>query len=245
MIYDWNFAERAVCAEKEKYELVDLIGTILDMASESRREGLFSMERHLKNKSKPFLFKLGIKLMLEGADATMLRSILETHILTGNYRGLELIKRIIILEGLFLIRDCVSPSLIGERLYSFLGENYHKLLDSKKLDDLEDFLDTISTRGPIDAETAQLEGIFEVVSGKKISRILNELNTEKLAIALEGSGGKVINEIFDNIDKEKAVMLHQLLRSNAASNIEVIAATQEEIRDLILNRIKEKRIFKF
>jgi hypothetical protein len=214
------------------------------MAAVSRREGLFALESELYDSSNPFFLRLGIKLILDGAETDTLRKILETHIFAGDYSGFELLMRTVILEGLFMIRDCVSPSFIGERLYAFLGEDFHKLLDSKKSHDLDDFLDTIVNREPLNPETAVLETIFDLIDGKKISKILNSINTEKLALALEGSGGKVITEIFASIEEEKAMMLYQILRGNTASNTEVITAAQEEIRDYILDKLKNKRIFK-
>jgi chemotaxis protein MotA len=56
----------------------DLIGRIVKMAEEARREGILGLERDLGVSRNPF-FRKALQLVIDGTEVTVLRSILETE----------------------------------------------------------------------------------------------------------------------------------------------------------------------
>lgn len=62
-----------------KYDHFETIEQIVTMAERARRDGILGLEANLKSITNPF-FKKALKLVIDGTEVTVLRSILETEI---------------------------------------------------------------------------------------------------------------------------------------------------------------------
>lgn len=68
-----------VAFSRKRYDGVEIIGTLVDFAESSRREGLLALEEKAQNLDEEFL-KKGIQLVVDGTDAELVRSILEIEL---------------------------------------------------------------------------------------------------------------------------------------------------------------------
>ena len=122
MIYDWNYHKRVQCSKEEKEKCAELIQKIISLTDKAKREGLLALEDDLSEIKWPLLQK-GVGLVVDGIDPELIRKTMEISILSGNYKGRELIERCIIAGGVILMQDIANPQLIREFLTSFIGEN--------------------------------------------------------------------------------------------------------------------------
>lgn len=65
--------------QNQEYDFTALIDQIVQLADQARREGLLSLEQNLSEIQDPFL-KLGVQLVIDGVEGTLLRDLLETEI---------------------------------------------------------------------------------------------------------------------------------------------------------------------
>jgi flagellar motor component MotA len=65
---------------------------------------------------------LGILLVVEGNEASQVENCLLTALHAGEYRGVELVKRLIIVTGVMSIHEGENPSTLEILLSTYLGE---------------------------------------------------------------------------------------------------------------------------
>ncbi|MDH7578067.1 MAG: flagellar motor protein [Bacillota bacterium] len=65
--------------QERRYNYVSLIQEIVRLADQARREGLLSLEQSLQEIEDPFL-KLGLQLVIDGTEGTLLRDLLEMEV---------------------------------------------------------------------------------------------------------------------------------------------------------------------
>lgn len=68
-----------IAFRRQEYDFVSLIDVIVQLADQARREGLLSLEQNLSDIQDPFL-RLGIQLVIDGVEGTLLQDLLETEI---------------------------------------------------------------------------------------------------------------------------------------------------------------------
>lgn len=70
---------RVLFSDNKAYEPAELIGIIVDMAAQARREGLLSLEASIADLKDPFI-KKGLQLVIDGQDEEFVREFLETEL---------------------------------------------------------------------------------------------------------------------------------------------------------------------
>jgi len=146
MIYDWEFRERSQCSDEEKNECMAVISNIISLAIKARHLGLLTLVKNIEETTS-FLLKKGIQLIVDGVKHHTVRTILEFYILTGGYRGKELLQRCLILEGVLAILDGVHPKVIKEILLSLLGEDGNEDYEAQLETMNADFINEIKEMG--------------------------------------------------------------------------------------------------
>jgi chemotaxis protein MotA len=68
-----------ICFQSRQYDFHSLIDEIVRLSDQARREGLLSLEQNFEEISDPFL-KLGVQLVIDGVEGTLLQGLLETDI---------------------------------------------------------------------------------------------------------------------------------------------------------------------
>jgi chemotaxis protein MotA len=121
MLRDLALAAKAACSREDQESLVPLVKQLRDLGEIAFKRGLLALEGELLQIRDPFL-KLGIQLIVDKTEPENVRDILDSDIYYNESNGRELLKKIIIREGLLRIQagDNARNIMICTRV--FLGK---------------------------------------------------------------------------------------------------------------------------
>ena len=121
MLRDLALAAKAACSREDQESLVPLVKQLRDLGEIAFKRGLLALEGELLQIKDPFL-KLGIQLIVDKTEPENVRDILDSDIYYNESNGRELLKKIIIREGLLRIQagDNARNIMICTRI--FLGK---------------------------------------------------------------------------------------------------------------------------
>ena len=197
MIYDWQFKERCQCSTEDKKECMAVVSTILSLGIKARHLGLLTLVKNIEETTF-FLLKKGIQLIVDGVKHETVRKILEFYILTGDYRGKELIQRCLILEGVLAILDGVHPKVIKEILLSILGEDdfegFEEQLEKLNADFMKDIQETEDSAESMLSHDI-LQEMLSMAMGNDMQQ--NSVNDPEIAQARDK-----LDEILSDFKKE-------------------------------------------
>ena len=121
MIRDLALAAKAACSLEDQISLVPLVFQLKDLAEKATKSGLLALESELSQISDPFL-NLGIQLIIDRVEADNLQDILDSDIYYNESNGRQLMKKIIIREGLLRIQAGDTPRNVLICTKIFLGK---------------------------------------------------------------------------------------------------------------------------
>lgn len=121
MIRDLALAAKAACSKEDQESLIPIVENLKKMAELSNKAGLLALENELTNISDPFL-NLGVQLIIDKVEAQNITDILDSDIYYNESNGRELLKKIIIREGLLRIQAGDSPRNVLICTKIFLGK---------------------------------------------------------------------------------------------------------------------------
>jgi hypothetical protein len=137
MDYFYNsleFNNRSKLSEKEKIELNEFIFSILELYKQYSQKNFDILGSKIINQI--YLLKIGLKILsniqsFENSNEKVSRfyiidKIIKFNILSGNYRSLDFLKKIIIMEFFIGIEKTSSIRILKEKIISICGENYRK-----------------------------------------------------------------------------------------------------------------------
>ena len=230
MEYDLEFAHKIKCSKEDKRHCLDLVSFLLALAKKARTYGMLALAKDAEETSS-FLLSKGIQLATDGAKPSVVRSVLEFYILSGDYSGKDLLERCIILEGVLAIQDGLHPKLLKELLLSFFGEQDYDIfkeeLTRTSKHDLEEYL-----RGIEESEAGSLTGfklsnIVLKMDDATVEEILKEMNTSDLAKAVKDLNGKALTKLFTKMPQKGAVALKEAFEAmDSVSKAEISEAQQ-------------------
>ncbi|ADW18143.1 hypothetical protein Despr_1995 [Desulfobulbus propionicus DSM 2032] len=121
MLRDLALAAKAACSKEDQESLVPLVQQLRDLGEVAFKRGLLALEGELMQIKDPFL-KLGIQLIVDKTEPENVQDILDSDIYYNESNGRELLKKIIIREGLLRIQagDNARNILICTKI--FLGK---------------------------------------------------------------------------------------------------------------------------
>jgi len=121
MLRDLALAAKAACSREDQESLVPLVKDLRDLGEVACKRGLLALEGELMQIKDPFL-KLGIQLIVDKTEPENVQDILDADIYYNESNGRELLKKIIIREGLLRIQagDNARNILICTKV--FLGK---------------------------------------------------------------------------------------------------------------------------
>jgi hypothetical protein len=236
MNYDWAFARRIRCSAEDRRQCLHLISEILLLAKKARSLGLLSLIETIENCPNRFL-KRGLQLIVDGEKPHAVREILEITILSGGFRGKQLLERCIILEGLMAIQGGLNPNSIRELLLAFLGEEgsqaYEAEFEADTVGALDGFLKTMGQSQPPCPAPSQLNLLFNKLSDEQIQECLKEISTADLAKALKRMNAKTQMRIFNTLPKRGALFLRETLEQMDRVPPAAVAEAQERIEAVL------------
>lgn len=121
MLRDLALAAKAACSREDQESLIPMVKQLRELGEIAFKKGLLALEGELQQLKDPFL-KLGIQLIVDKTDPENVQDILDSDIYYNESNGRELLKKIIIREGLLRIQagDNARNILICTKI--FLGK---------------------------------------------------------------------------------------------------------------------------
>ncbi len=121
MLRDLALAAKAACSKEDQESLVPMVQQLRDLGEIAFKRGLLALEGELMQIRDPFL-KLGVQLIVDKTEPENVQDILDADIYYNESNGRELLKKIIIREGLLRIQagDNARNILICTKI--FLGK---------------------------------------------------------------------------------------------------------------------------
>ena len=121
MLRDLALAAKAACSREDQESLIPIVKQLRELGDIAVKRGLLALEGELQQIKDPFL-KLGIQLIVDKTETDNIRDILDSDIYYNESNGRELLKKIIIREGLLRIQagDNARNILICTKI--FLGK---------------------------------------------------------------------------------------------------------------------------
>ncbi len=121
MLRDLALAAKAACSKEDQESLVPMVKQLRDLGEIAFKRGLLALEGGLMQIRDPFL-KLGVQLIVDKTEPENVQDILDADIYYNESNGRELLKKIIIREGLLRIQagDNARNILICTKI--FLGK---------------------------------------------------------------------------------------------------------------------------
>jgi chemotaxis protein MotA len=121
MLRDLTLAAKAACSQEDQESLVSIVRVLKDMGDKAKKRGLLSLEDEQASVEDRF-FRLGLQLIIDQTEPDIVRDILDSDIYYNESNGRELLKKIIIREGLLRIQAGDTPRNILICTKIFLGK---------------------------------------------------------------------------------------------------------------------------
>ena len=199
----------------EKRECFEIAKTLVTIAQKIRKNGLLYLEEEISAMYNAFM-KRSLQMAVDGAAPEYLRETMQNWIMFGDHRGAELLKRLIILDGVLMIQRGEKPRQMVEVLASFFGaelvQEYRDYADWQKIYDsvypsvlMDDFWYKIKDSQMHREEGANLlEKTFHGIDDMSMQVILRNADRHDFIVAAKGSCEYVINRILHNLSSRVA-----------------------------------------
>ncbi|HEX3030017.1 MAG TPA: helix-turn-helix domain-containing protein [Clostridia bacterium] len=213
IMYDTNIYEWLACSHSDKKEALSTLDKILELSEKSKCSGILSLEPEIDT-VQPEIFKKSLEMLIDGIEPQSLREILLNYTLCGGYKGKELLIRMLIIEGILAIQQGSNTLILREKLSSFFGEDFiseiqkHFGIDSEsQLKKIDTFIAKYLGKSFLSKETSLLEDPLAHMDSRSLQRLLREIDTVTLTMALCGASGKTQAKILKNVSRKIAVEL--------------------------------------
>ncbi len=121
MLRDVALAAKAACSKEDQETLIPLVLHLKKLAEICNKSGLLALENELSQINDPFL-NLGVQLIIDRVEQDNVTDILDSDIYYNPSNGRELLKKIIIREGLLRIQAGDTPRNVLICTKVFLGK---------------------------------------------------------------------------------------------------------------------------
>jgi flagellar motor component MotA len=123
-LFDFWVRDRLHFTDDNRRACFETAHTIVAITQDVRRNGLLSLDGKLSSMDSFFL-RTALQLAVDNTSLELIRAIMQNWIISGDYRGKELLERIIILEGVISILNGEPPTIIREKLGIYIGEDLY------------------------------------------------------------------------------------------------------------------------
>jgi hypothetical protein len=243
---DYRILEELQCTMNERKQLLPLVDELLELSNKARQLGLYELEKE-KNRVSHGLIKKGLELMVDGTDPEVLERIIFNLLICGSkQRRIDLLKGIIILEGVLSIQQGRHPNLIKEILLSYLGvdmikefEKYYNSSDEVMSNRIMSYIQELPDQNAKDDKCSVLESPIGKMGDRSLQRLLREIDYEIIAVAVRGSSKRIQEKVLRNVSPRLAVVIIE--RLNVLSEIEIlyISEAQKSIMEVANVLVKQ------
>ena len=121
MIRDLALATKAACSKEDQETLVPLVLQLKKISTLVNKQGVLALENELAEIKDPFL-NLGVQLIIDKVEPENIKDILDSDIYYNESNGRELLKKVLIREGLLRIQAGDTPRNVLICTKIFLGK---------------------------------------------------------------------------------------------------------------------------
>lgn len=121
MIRDLALAAKAACSAEDQESLIPIVMQLKDLGQLAKKKGMLALENELSNIDDKFLH-LGLQLIIDKTEPENVRDVLDSDIYYNESNGREILKKIIIREGLLRVQAGDTPRNILICTSVFLGK---------------------------------------------------------------------------------------------------------------------------
>lgn len=121
MIRDLALAAKSSCSKEDQETLIEIVLQLKNLSELVTKQGLLALENELMTIKDPFL-NLGVQLIIDRVEPENIKDILDSDIYYNESNGRELLKKVIIREGLLRIQAGDSPRNVLICTKVFLGK---------------------------------------------------------------------------------------------------------------------------
>lgn len=121
MLRDLALATKASCSKEDQESLVPLVLQLKTLSEVAAKQGLLALENELIQIKDPFL-NLGVQLIIDRVEPENIKDILDSDIYYNQSNGRELLKKVVIREGLLRIQAGDTPRNVLICTKIFLGK---------------------------------------------------------------------------------------------------------------------------
>lgn len=241
-MFDYWVSSRLEFTTEDKRACLETAKTIVDLSHKVRKGGILALEEEI-GAMPDMLLKAATQLIVDGVREDQLVGALQNWIVSGNYRGRRLFKRLLILEGMTALHQGVSPPFISEYLLaSYFGENlWTEYMDYMKYKAgyayrepvaLDQFCEKMKER-----QNFELDGmkIFESIDNFAMQMIIRNIDRSDMTAVFFGSPETVIRKFLKNMSKKSADALMDRTLDMGNFRTADIQGAQERI----LNKLSE------
>lgn len=232
-------AEKIRCTEEEKHSCMDTVKKLLTLIQAARCRGLLELESLVENEkySSPALIRLGVQLIVDGTDPSIVQEIFENYMITSRLTNREFLESMLAGTGILAMQQGENPEHIKEKLCSLFGLEFRDaFLDYFKQERIEQALEEAYElhKEKLDMfhKTRRLDFIPEQMDDRSIQRVIREISPPALEIALAGSHSKVIKRFLNNMGKRRQQQFWDDIHCLKDLEPYVIEKSQQEIRSI-------------
>lgn len=124
--FDNWLKDRMEFSDKDKLDCQTMAYVIVELSIMISKNGLLSIEKDIP-KMKDFFLQKALTLALDSILPLKIIETLQNEIIEKDYKGADLLRRILVMHGVVAILDGFNPMQIAVYLASFFGKNYFKM----------------------------------------------------------------------------------------------------------------------
>lgn len=121
MLRDLSLAAKSACSKEDQESLIPIVRQLKELSEVVAKSGMLALENELNKIDDPF-FNLGMQLIIDRVEPENVTDVLDSDIYYNESNGRELLKKIIIREGLLRIQAGDSPRNVEICTRVFLGK---------------------------------------------------------------------------------------------------------------------------
>jgi len=121
MLRDLSLAAKSACSKEDQESLIPIVKQLKDLSEVASKSGMLALENELTKIDDPF-FNLGMQLIIDRIEPENVTAVLDSDIYYNESNGRELLKKIIIREGLLRIQAGDTPRNVEICTRVFLGK---------------------------------------------------------------------------------------------------------------------------
>jgi len=227
----------------------------LEMLHIARKEGLLDLEEASDNLGEDDFwdyFREMLTFIVDGLKKEVIEDICLSRYFKLDLKGAEGLVYLIFLSGALAIQAGESEYVVMKRLQSLLPVPVLHIYEPKcrkKEKTLTEMMEELCQRGPVvDRESDDYffhhmaDYTFANLTDADMKRLLKDVDSNDLALALKGMEGKASKKVFDNLSLGVLKMVAEDVEYMGPVRLIDVAASKQKILTILVNLISDGEI---